>query len=136
YYRALHNAPPLTVNPQLSQMATNWAHYLLANNFQKPIHSHNGFGENIYYGYLSNSGGADAVRAWYNEISLYNWNYPSYSEQTGHFTQLVWKSSTELGIGVARRGDIIYVVCNYNPSGNYENQFRTNVAYPNYVYRN
>jgi len=66
-------------------------------------HSHNGYGENVYWAPLSKQEGKDAVKAWYNEISLYNWNYPSFSKQTGHFTQLVWKSSTELGVGFAKR---------------------------------
>jgi len=66
-------------------------------------HSTNGYGENLYWTSLTNPNPADVVRAWYNEISEYNWNYPSFSKQSGHFTQLVWKSTSELGVGVARR---------------------------------
>lgn len=38
---------------------------------------------------------------------------------TGHFTQVVWKGSKEMGVGraTARSGNI-YVVANYAPGGN------------------
>jgi hypothetical protein len=39
----------------------------------------------------------DGLKAWYDEISLYNYNNPVFSSGTGHFTQMVWKSSTALG---------------------------------------
>ena len=35
----------------------------------------------------------------------------------GHFTQVVWKSSRELGVGVASNGGRVLVVANYDPPG-------------------
>lgn len=51
---------------------------------------------------------------------------PTNVDEVGHFTQLVWKSSTELGVGMARpaKGG---VVCNYNLPGNVTDQFGDNV---------
>lgn len=50
-----------------------------------------------------------AVDKWYAEVSFYNfkaarlfadnWNQPN---AIGHFTQLVWKSTTSMGCGVAQ----------------------------------
>ena len=37
----------------------------------------------------------------------------------GHFTQIVWKKSLELGIGRSYKGDCTYVVARYKPPGNY-----------------
>ena len=37
----------------------------------------------------------------------------------GHFTQVVWKTSLELGIGRATKGDCTYVVGRYKPAGNW-----------------
>lgn len=36
----------------------------------------------------------------------------------GHFTQVVWKGSTELGVGMATNGNKVYVVGQYRPAGN------------------
>lgn len=65
--------------------------------------------------------GATAVQAWYDEIN----DYPSYYGESavdnatgvvGHFTQVVWKDSTNLGCGVGCSADnAAYVVCNYTP---------------------
>jgi len=50
---------------------------------------------------------------------------------SGHFTQMIWRNSTELGMGMAsdRSGKII-IVGNYNPPGNYTGQFTQNVPMP------
>jgi len=42
---------------------------------------------------------------WYNEINKYNYTSPGFSKETGHFTQVVWKNSKELGIGMASYPD-------------------------------
>ena len=49
--------------------------------------------------------------------------------ETGHFTQLVWKSSEKLGAGMAFNNDRtkVYVVARYSPPGNYEGQYGDNV---------
>ena len=52
--------------------------------------------------------------------------------QTGHFTQVVWKGSRRLGVGVgyADNGRKAIVVANYDPPGNYLGQFPQNVSPP------
>ena len=45
--------------------------------------------------------GKVSTDAWYNKVKKYNYNRPSFSMGTGHFTQLVWKSSRCLGVSVA-----------------------------------
>lgn len=47
---------------------------------------------------------------------------------SGHFSQVVWKASAELGIGKAKDSKgRIYVVANYKPAGNFIGQFAQNV---------
>ena len=49
---------------------------------------------------------------------------------TGHFTQVVWVKSTELGMGHATsQSGSVYTVARYSPPGNYTNpgQFEQNV---------
>ena len=63
---------------------------------------------------------------WYDEIAYYDFGNPgqlkagSENKMIGHFTQVVWKDSTQLGCGIAKGTDnFVYGVCNYSPPGNY-----------------
>lgn len=64
---------------------------------------------------------------WYRERNLYNYASGGFSASTGHFTALVWKSTRNLGCGVACMGRRCYGVCNYKKSGNVIGRFRQNV---------
>ena len=47
---------------------------------------------------------------------------------SGHFTQVVWKGSEEMGIGKAQSKEgSWYVVANYRPPGNMMGDFEKNV---------
>jgi glioma pathogenesis-related protein 2 len=74
------------------------------------------------------------VTSWYNEVKKYNYNNPVFQKETGHFTQVVWKSSTKLGMGLAAgkhgRSNAHYCVAEYRPYGNYAGEFRENVLPP------
>ncbi|XP_072289006.1 GLI pathogenesis-related 2 [Eucyclogobius newberryi] len=118
-YRSQHSAPPLGLSSELCAEAQRWAEHLLQRNIMK--HSETSDGENIYCFRSSAAiklAGREAVDAWYSEIKYYSWNSPGYSSKTGHFTQVVWKDSTELGVGVASSGKRVYVVGQYRPAGN------------------
>lgn len=83
-------------------------------------HSSFGYGENIAMGYPSPDA---AVMAWYHEKNLYSYNKPGFSHATGHFTQIVWKGSQQIGCAyVACNGKNgthgNYLVCEYSPAGN------------------
>lgn len=62
----------------------------------------------------------------------YNFNSGGFSAGTGHFTQVVWKGSSELGIGVAKGKDggmtCYYTVGRYRPAGNMQGAFPKNVV--------
>lgn len=129
FHRRNHGTPALKWNENIAKFAQEWAEKLA----QQEIMYHrkqNEYGENIYWcsGYEFNP--ASAVDAWYDEIKYYNYSNPVISSATGHFTQVVWAGSTELGCGVAKskRGGT-YFVCNYNPPGNHVRRIDRNV-YP------
>ncbi len=88
------------------------------------LHSKN-YGENIFMSSPPRSC-SDAVQAWYDEIKSYDFNNPGFSSSTGHFTQVVWKSSERLGCGHANG----YISCNYSPAGNMQGDFENNVSPP------
>uniref|UniRef100_A0A667ZNB0 Im:7150988 n=1 Tax=Myripristis murdjan TaxID=586833 RepID=A0A667ZNB0_9TELE len=118
-YRRDHQAPPLTFNSDLNASAQKWADHLLST--RKLEHSRAKDGENIFY--ASSSGpikmtGKEAVDSWYSEVKDYDWDSPGYSHKTGHFTQVVWKETKELGVGLATDGNTVYVVAQYRPRGN------------------
>lgn len=72
--------------------------------------------------------GKDAVDAWYDEIKQHTFNQEPRTTGTGHFTQVVWKECKELGVGVSKNNKgQVFVVCNYDPPGNYVGKFAISV---------
>jgi Cysteine-rich secretory protein family len=84
-----------------------------------------GYPENVTY--------SKSASSWYNEEKLYNYNDPGAVDfhKIGHFTQMVWKSTSQLGCGRAlcsaatspfngngAKGEWVYVVCRYKAPGN------------------
>lgn len=135
-YRKEHNASNLVWNETLTRYAKNWAEGC------KWQHSHGPYGENLAFGYPNASA---AVSAWGDEGRLYDFKKPTgFSEETGHFTQLVWRATTDVGCAAIdcaygndtdnrKRGDTgsytraqgWYVVCEYSPPGNVMGNSRT-----------
>ena len=65
---------------------------------------------------------------WYEEQDKYRYNTPGFSSSTGHFTQIVWVGSRELGAGKAVSSTgAQFVVARYQPPGNVVGQFPDNV---------
>ncbi len=73
--------------------------------------------------------GQDVTDAWYSEIANYDFAAGQFSTTTGHFTQLVWKDTTDVGFGFASNaaGTANYVVARYSPAGNYAGEFIASV---------
>jgi uncharacterized protein YkwD len=57
-----------------------------------------GCGENMYYVWGKSLDPKVVVDAWYDECSKYNGKF---TEETGHYTQLVWKDAKKVGCGVS-----------------------------------
>jgi glioma pathogenesis-related protein 2 len=132
-YRAKHGVSPLVLSTQINDVAQKYAEQLARTN--RLVHSGNKhYGENLYASSSSTPAPPRpeaVVESWYNEIQHYNFNKPGFRSATGHFTQVVWKSSQELGMGIAQAADgTWYVVGNYRPPGNIANQFATHVLKP------
>uniref|UniRef100_A0A672YVI4 Im:7150988 n=1 Tax=Sphaeramia orbicularis TaxID=375764 RepID=A0A672YVI4_9TELE len=118
-YRAKHSTPPVKYNEELNAAAQKWADHMLQINTLQ--HSDTKDGENVFSSWSSetlNPTGKEAVDSWYGEIKDYSWSNPGFSGNTGHFTQVVWKETTEVGVGVATDGNKLFVVGQYRPAGN------------------
>ncbi|XP_078406547.1 GLI pathogenesis-related 2 isoform X3 [Cetorhinus maximus] len=132
--RALHLSQRLKLNSNLSKQAQKWAEHLIGINSLQ--HSGTEYGENLWYKWSSNAKlptGTEVSEAWYSEIKKYNFSDPGFKSGTGHFTQLVWKASKEMGAGCATDGKGTFmVVAVYNPPGNITNPgyFKDNVSPP------
>ena len=142
YYRELHNDTGLLeLDDDLNDDAQTWAEFLA----QTGTFSHEAniaHGENLYYAFHPNSQhpycnqaplpevceyvNGSASASWYNEIQYYDYattRSTDAAQQIGHFTQVVWKDSTQVGFGRAtmRDGgyDTEYIVARYNTPGNF-----------------
>ena len=114
--------PALTWSKELAAFAQQWADHLASTNTfaHRP---NNQYGENIFMGSGSYTA-LDASLSWYDEKKDYTYSKLSSGGSTGHYTQMIWKNTTQIGVGVAigANGDI-YVVANYSPAGNYIGEF-------------
>ena len=59
-----------------------------------------------------------ASKVWYDEINEYSYEADKFESLTGHFTQMIWKTSTEVGFGYAQQDESTVVVAFYSPAGN------------------
>ena len=128
-YRRKHHVPPLTLNKDLCKIAQSYAERLSAtNSFEHSKNKYNGneIGENLYTCSGKEATGEMATTDWYNEIKMHNFK-KDFQHDTGHFTQLIWKGTEEVGFGIANKGKKYYAVVNYYPPGNFLGQFANNV---------
>ena len=118
---------PLTWDDALAKEAEAYAQELARRHRFEHDRDRNGHGENLYwYSASTNTPMSDASKSWYDEIEVYRYRKccgPNFSE-TGHYTQMIWHSTTAVGIGVAvsSRGET-YVVARYNPTGNWQGEY-------------
>jgi hypothetical protein len=78
-------------------------------------------------GYNAGYLGTSPVDSWYEEIKDYSFARSDYIKGTGHFTQVVWKNTTDVGFGIASGNGANYGVANYYKAGNFQGEFKENV---------
>ncbi|KDQ63808.1 hypothetical protein JAAARDRAFT_29854 [Jaapia argillacea MUCL 33604] len=128
--RAQHGASALTWSDNLASKAQQWANGCV---FQHSGGSLGPFGENLAAGTGSSYGIAAAVGSWTAEVSQYDPSNP----QPSHFTQVVWKGTSQVGCAVqtcaagtifpANDGPAQFFVCEYEAQGNIIGEFVQNV---------
>lgn len=118
--RAQHHVGDVTWSDELADFAKN---YLAGDNC---VFKHSGgpYGENIAIGYATID---DALDAWYNEEDQYNYAAGQFGENTGHFTQMVWKGTSQVGCATQDCSGRTFLVCEYKARGNIIGHFTENV---------
>jgi pathogenesis-related protein 1 len=67
----------------------------------------------------------EAVNAWAAERASYDYASNTCNGTCGHYTQIVWRASVELGCAIGECPSLTFrtsIVCNYGPGGNQGNQ--------------
>ncbi|GIG69483.1 CAP family protein [Phytomonospora endophytica] len=133
-YRDRHGAPHLAHDAELGAKAEDVAGELAASgdlSADAAAQLADGLGVNLAWTNGGDLDGHAIVETWYDQITAYDFDEPGYSEQTGSFTQVVWRDSTGLGTGYAELdGGGWLVVTLYSPAGNVDGEFEGNVARP------
>jgi len=127
--RAEVGAGPLSWSKNLAVYAQKWAVHLALTTCGLEHRPETGewrqeHGENLFLGTADYYGAADAVGAWVSEKKYYKGGILTSSNwhASGHYTQVVWKDTKQVGCAkIACKGNII-VVCNYDPPGNFLGQ--------------
>ncbi|OAQ96839.1 hypothetical protein LLEC1_03878 [Akanthomyces lecanii] len=121
WYRSQHSAEPVSWDQDLADYATNHA------NTCTNGHSGGPHGENI----ASGDTWLNWANLFGNERVLFDFDNGMPNGDTGHFTQLVWKSTSRMGCGWAQCPSPVghFVVCSYEKPGNMGSEVRENVGH-------
>jgi len=129
-YRCMHGIPLLKWNTAIAMNAQTYADTTGGKMVHSSSESRSGIGGFSYLGENLAKGttSSRAVDLWYNEIDLTSpyGLVSSFTSGTGHYTQVVWAETTDLGCGV--KDDLI--VCQYGIGGNMQGAFEKNVNAP------
>lgn len=117
---------PLTWSATLASFAQAWADQLAASGCKPAHRPRHGewkqqYGENIFWGNGKPYVALDASKSWQSEKKDYT--YGPIAENTwyatGHYTQMVWRNTQQVGIGKATCANgAVIIVANYYPAGN------------------
>jgi hypothetical protein len=123
FYRSQVKTAPLKWSQDLANYAKKWAVERGKSGCNIKHRPRKGefaqlYGENLYWS--SGLGNVrDAVESWASEKADYDGGYfVEKNFEAGHYTQIIWAKTTEVGCAVVRCASGTLVICNYNPAGN------------------
>jgi pathogenesis-related protein 1 len=134
--RARLGVPPLTWNPALADVAQRWASACVDRQPPRGMIDHSSGESPVFAGPLGENLHATtgpavdptgAVEGWAAEAKDYDYATDTCrgGAMCGHYTQVVWRTTREVGCAVSTCPRLRYrtsLVCNYFPAGNWEGQ--------------
>jgi uncharacterized protein YkwD len=127
-YREEVGVSPLEWSQELAASAKKWAEHLAEIDTMEHSESNGEYGENIWSGTKGYFSWEDMVDAWGEEKQYFipNRAIPNACEgswqKCGHYTQLIWQDTQEVGCGLASNDQREFLVCQYNPPGNFQGE--------------
>jgi pathogenesis-related protein 1 len=123
--RSTVGVAPMVWSHNLAVYAQQWADHLADSDCRiehRPVEGEwqGLYGENLFTGTADYYRVSDAVQAWESEKQFFKGEAVTLSnvQQVGHYTQLVWKATSQIGCGKAECQGRMILVCNYSPPGN------------------
>eukprot|EP00462_Mataza_sp_D1_P007136 CAMPEP_0175123004 /NCGR_PEP_ID=MMETSP0087-20121206/2011_1 /TAXON_ID=136419 /ORGANISM="Unknown Unknown, Strain D1" /LENGTH=347 /DNA_ID=CAMNT_0016404665 /DNA_START=32 /DNA_END=1075 /DNA_ORIENTATION=- len=133
-FRKVHKVPPLLWSEDCYNSALKQAIVCFHNT--KSIHGNmwgraGRHGQTVCHGRQGKSV-RSAVEAWYSESARYDHSQPGFRERTNNFVQMVWASTTHIGLArVASTASCNFMVANYWPPPTFgKDAFEQNVHRP------
>jgi Cysteine-rich secretory protein family len=117
-------APPLAWDATLAKSAESWAKELArTSNFDHQ--KQDAEGENLWMGTVAAFQPEEMVDGWVQERKFFmSGRFPDVSttkewSDVGHYTQLIWKTTTRVGCAKVANAENDFLVCRYSPPGNW-----------------
>lgn len=128
--RARLGLPPLRWNPALARDAGDWAKTLLERGeLEHASHDvRRGSGENLWMG-TAGAWNAEGMvemfldeRRYFRPATFPNVSLTGHWSDVGHYSQIVWRETKEVGCAVDSAKGLDVLVCRYFPAGNVAGQ--------------
>lgn len=124
--RAAVGAPPMVWDDKLAQSAASYGPTLasLRHLQHSPRDTRPGQRENLamgssgYYGYEAMTGFWIAEKRNFTPGQFPNVSRTGNWEDVAHYTQMIWKGTTNVGCALQHGGGLDYLICRYSPPGN------------------
>jgi len=120
---------PLSYSLELEVTAQKWAENLAQMNTLQHSQDRENIGENLAMGTKGIYNTTRLIELWSNEKKYYKHSeFPNVSttgnwQDVGHYTQMIWKNTQEVGCAQVDNERSSFIVCHYKPSGNWVGEF-------------
>jgi uncharacterized protein YkwD len=116
--RARVGVAPVKWSERLAASSQEWADTLFAR--KQFVHRPNSrYGQNLFEIRGAASSPAQVVKVWAEESRNYDYSSNKCHGVCGHYTQIIWGDTKEVGCAVARGERREVWVCEYDPPGNW-----------------